>query len=111
MSFNRIREAIYEQQATDYRREFNARYADEGRGMESLDVARCPTCGRATVLIEHEYTPQLSLIASEQRDGAYFTCEWCGAEIDTTYMPLPVMPRKPAGRAGETDEEWARRIA
>jgi hypothetical protein len=91
------------------------RTKDHGRGLESLNVARCPTCDQATVLIEHEYTPQLRLSLSDdepQREGTYFTCEWCNSEIDTTYMPLPSMPRKPAVSAGwEPEDEWARRRA
>jgi hypothetical protein len=79
-----------------------------GRGMD--DYATCPTCNRGTVLEVHEYTPQLSLMAEEQRDGVWFSCEWCGSEIDPGDLGERA-PRKPAGNAGETDAEWARRVA
>jgi hypothetical protein len=79
-----------------------------GRGMESRSCATCPTCDRATVLEVHEYTPQLSLLAEEQRDGVWYSCEWCGSEIEPRDLNVP---RKPAASAGEPDEEWARRVA
>jgi hypothetical protein len=84
---------------------------DEGRGLDS--VPTCPTCSRATVLIEHPYTPQLRLIqdySEPEHEASYFTCEWCGSEIDPRDISERA-PRKPAGRAGEDDLEWARRIA
>jgi hypothetical protein len=110
--FNRIREAIYEQsqQVLEYRRDFNTRFADEGRGMESVNYATCPTCDRATVLIEHEWTPQLTLIPNEQHGGAYYTCEWCGSEMEPGEL-AECAPKKPASRAGEDELERARRIA
>jgi hypothetical protein len=106
--FNRIREAIYEQsqQVQEYR---NARFADEGRRLEDISTATCPECDRATVVLEHEYTPQLHLMPSEDRETTWYQCEWCGAEI----MPELVngrASRKPAGRA-ESEMEWARRQA
>jgi hypothetical protein len=83
---------------------------NEGRGMENIPT--CPTCNRATVLLEHEYQPQLTLIRSDMeqpvREETYFTCEWCGSEIRDV---SPKAARKPAGRAMESDVEWARRIA
>jgi uncharacterized protein with PIN domain len=110
--FNRIREAIYEQsqQHDEFVHARNLRFAGEGRGLESSQYARCPTCDRATVLIEHEWTPQLSLIPSEQRDATYYTCEWCGSEIEPGELAERA-PKKPAGRAGEDEIERARRIA
>ena len=81
-----------------------------GRGMESKDYAICPQCNRGTVLEVHEHTPQLSLMAEEQRESDWFSCEWCGSEIDPKDLTGRA-PRKPAASAGETDEEWARRVA
>jgi hypothetical protein len=86
-----------------------------GRGMESKDYATCPHCDRATVLIVHEYTPQLFLgffaTSEPQTEGEYYTCEWCEQPIDRSQTNLR-MPSKPAASAGwEDDEEWARRVA
>ena len=85
---------------------------DEGRGMENIPT--CPTCNRATVLLEHEYQPQLRLIRSDmeepEREDTYFTCEWCGSEIDSRDVSDKAA-RKPAGRVVEPEIERARRIA
>ena len=85
---------------------------DQGRGIENIPT--CPTCNRATVLLEHEYTPQLTLIRDndEEPDSErrYFTCEWCGAVIDPKDVSERAA-RKPAGRAGEDELEWLRRTA
>jgi hypothetical protein len=88
---------------------------DHGRGIENIPT--CPTCSRATLLIEHEYQPQIFLgfykdsEPEREREGTYFTCEWCGSPIDPRDVPEQA-PRKPAVSAGgESDEEWARRVA
>ena len=84
---------------------------DEGRGMEN--IPNCPTCARPTLLIEHDYQPQLRLIADgePEREGVYFTCEWCNSEIDPRDVSERA-PRKPASNAGWEDEtERARRMA
>lgn len=74
------------------------------------EYTRCPHCDRATVLIEHEWTPQLSMEPSEDRQAIYFTCEWCNGEIEPAVI-APKTPRKPATSAGWEDEtEWARRL-
>lgn len=84
-----------------------------GRGMDNIPT--CPTCSRATLLIEHEYQPQILLgfygDSEPEREGSYFTCEWCGADIDESEVS-PKAPRKPAISAGgEPEDEWARRVA
>lgn len=110
LSFNRIREAIYEQsqQVQEFRRELNARYSDEGRGLEDIVTARCSHCGRATVALEHVHTPQRKLF-TEEREQTWYSCEWCGAELDAETLNGRT-PRKPASRA-EPEIEWARRTA
>ena len=82
------------------------------RGDNSKDYCRCPNCNRATVLIEHTWTPQLKLIAPlEEREGEYFTCEWCDAVIDPGEL-RDRAPKKPAVSVGwESETEWARRMA
>ena len=83
--------------------------ADEGRGLDSIAVAICPHCDRATVLEEHEYTPQRSIEPSEEHDGVYFTCEWCGAEVEPENERTP---RKPAqSEIAESEIERIRRRA
>jgi hypothetical protein len=80
-------------------------------GNDQAVYATCQHCDRATVLIEHVYTPQLSLDPEEQRDQAYFTCEWCNSEIEPTGTNRR-MPRKPAASEnGESEMERARRVA
>ena len=82
--------------------------------MEDMHVATCQQCDRATVLIEHEFTPQLTFRLSDaepEQEGTYFTCEWCNSEIEPRETNRR-MPRKPAASEGAEDEtEWARRTA
>lgn len=83
--------------------------ADEGRGLEDITTATCEHCNRATVVLEHVFTPQRKLF-SEEREQTYYTCEWCGSELDPETFNGGTQ-RKPAGRAGEDEMERARRRA
>ena len=61
-----------------------------------------------------QYQPQILLgfygDSEPEREGSYFTCEWCGADIDESEVS-PKAPRKPAISAGgEPEDEWARRV-
>lgn len=85
--------------------------SDEGRGMEN--IPNCPTCSRPTLLIEHEYQPQLKLIPDDEPEPeqTYFTCEWCNSVIDPRDVSDRA-PRKPAASSGgESEAERARRMA
>jgi hypothetical protein len=106
-----IENLLRDQELLTLRIEAQAKIADNGQGMESLNIARCLTCGRPTVLNEHEYTPQLSFSLSDnepEHEGTWYTCDWCGFEVEPGES---TGPRKPAGHAGESDEDWARRVA
>ena len=85
--------------------ERDRKLADHGRGMESLDITRCPHCERPTVVEEHVYTPQRKLFGDD-REETYFTCEWCGAEVE----PNEATPRKPAqSEIAESENDRRRR--
>lgn len=83
--------------------------ADEGCGLEDITTTRCPECNRATVVLEHVFTPQRKLF-SEEREQSWYACEWCGSELDPETFNGRTQ-RKPAGRAGEDEMERARRRA
>jgi len=104
---------IREEELSSLRFENYARTLDEGRGMEH--IPNCPHCGRPTVITVHEYTPQINFsfaVADEEpeRECEYYTCEWCGSEIDPADVSERA-PRKPASRAVETWDEHERRRA
>jgi len=119
MSFSRMQEARYElrqqeQAALIHERALAVR--DEGRGLEN--VPTCPHCGRATVLMEIDYTPQLTFGFVREiepaREASYLACEWCGTEITREELGdlAERAPRKPAASSGfQQFDEWVQRGA
>lgn len=80
----------------------NRTLADHGRGLDSLNITRCQQCERPTVVEEHIYTPQRSLLG-EERETTYYTCEWCGAEV----TPGINAPRKAAQTERGDEDYWS----
>lgn len=104
-----LMEEMRQQEMSELRFDRYQAQADEGRGLEDITTARCPECNRATVVLEHVFSPQRKLF-SEEREQTYYTCEWCGSELDPESFNGGTQ-RKPAGREGEDEMERARRRA
>lgn len=85
----------------------NRNLLHHGGGNDNREYTRCSNCNRPTVAEEHIYTPQRTLFVEEQRDQTYYTCEWCGAEVE----PTETTPRKPAHSERGDEYYWERRTA
>ena len=106
---------LRQQEMADLRFENFLASADHGRGLdrESSSTTICQHCDRATVVIEHEFTPQISFRHGDEQpegEGTYYTCEWCGSVVDPANVH-PATPRKPAGVQWGTPAECDRRMA
>lgn len=112
--FSKIQQARYELHQQEFAAVSFDRFCaslEEGRGIENIPT--CPECRRATVLIEVEYNPQMSLRLREdepEREKTGLYCEWCGAKIDPRSVSEKA-PRKPATGEWESFDEQARRRA